>query len=166
MNNTISSILKDMPVEADPVRLRYSFDHLVKAVEPDEENSAVFYITTGGKAYYVKQINGELVLKNMTFLDPKPEDTHAIALLDAIAINLYDVFISRLPADIPMVTLTTGIQGVLSAATTYTREVRPDLDVRVVNATGLFKDAYPSTEEIIDTLTVLEKKMLAAEQTL
>lgn len=154
----MDSILKNLPLNTPPIILRYSFDHHVEATDPGEEKAALFYITTGGRSHYIKRINDKLTLKEMTFKPLEPEDRHAVALLDSIATNLNDAFLSKISGDTPTQMLVSGIQGILSSSIMHIKKLRPDLDVRCVNETGIFANAYPSTEDLIDTLKILKTK--------
>ena len=159
----IDTVLDMTQNGAPPVRMRYSFDHLVKPSEDGEELQCVFYITLDGVAHYVKLIDSKLVLKTMEFNKPGSEDLSRLELLKTYAQETFTIMSTDI-VDVTDVTELTGeVMGHLTELNRYVRDTRPDLDVRTINATGLFKNAYPSTEEMIKTKIILDDKIANIE---
>lgn len=160
----IDTVLDMTQNGAPPVRMRYSFDHLVKPSEDGEELQCVFYITLDGVAHYVKLIDSKLVLKTMEFNKPGSEDLSRLELLKTYAQETFTIMSTDI-VDVTDVTELTGeVMGHLTGLNRYVRDTRPDLDVRTINATGLFATAYPSTEELITGIDILEKRIEQAEK--
>lgn len=166
MTTTIDTVLNLTQFNASPVRMCYSFDHMVKPSEDGEELTCVFYITLNGTAHYVKLIDGKLVLKTMQFTKPEFDNRPELELLEAYAREVYNKMVTDV-IDVSDVTELTGkVMGHLTELNQHIRNTRVDLDVRTINATGLFANAYPSTEELINGLDTLEKKIANVEKPL
>lgn len=160
MSVKIREIIETIDILDTDITIRYSFDHSVIATEKGESLKCLFYITSCGQAHYLKLINDNYVFKTMSFKPHSAKNVISIDLLNAIAVGVETIVTTNL-ADAQTPEIHQGnIQKYLEVIRGLIDDNYPNLKIYIIDATGIFANAYPPTEDLILCLESLKKRQL------
>ena len=141
-----------------PVTHRFSFDHVIQGKKAEEPLECVFYITTAGKRHYIKRLSKDVLLLDSSVEANIPSGLKAQKVLDQVVAKLYNTVFGypykvtkKIKCSMTNAELTEAIDKTLKDIFNSTVERYSVAPLSFINATGMFKNAYPSTEEMIKT---------------
>ena len=153
-----------------PITLRFSFDHLIQGCKAEEPLECVFYITTAGKRHHIKRLSKDTLLLDSSVEANIPSGLEAQKLLDQVVASLYlKVFgypykvTKKIKCSLSDKDIVASIDSALKDIFNNTVERYEVAPLSFINATGIFKNAYPTTEDMIKTKIILDAKIADIE---